>query len=75
MIHIKELLICWLISMIDIHKVLCIDHLWLNVGVKRLEYEPEPCVQISKMIWYLYARYYNFFLASINLLICTYRNI
>ena len=59
MIHIRELLICWLISMIDIHKVLCIDHLWLKMGVEWVGYEPEPCVHISKMIWYLFARYYN----------------
>ncbi len=39
-------LISWLIEIrIDIHEVLCIDHLWLNVGVSRAEYEAEPRAQ------------------------------
>ncbi len=38
---------------INIHEVLCIDSLWLNVGVERAGYRADPPAFFSKLIWYL----------------------
>lgn len=39
MIHCKELSISGSFPGVNIHEALCIDHLWFNVGVERVEYE------------------------------------
>lgn len=39
MVHCKELSISGSFPGINIDEALCIDHLWMNVGVERVEYE------------------------------------
>ncbi len=50
-IHWKKTVISCSFPCINIHAVLCIDRLWLNVGVERAEYWADPPAFFSKLIW------------------------
>lgn len=50
MSHCEEPLTSRFISYINIHEALCIDYLWLYVGVERAGYRVGPGAHISQLI-------------------------
>lgn len=51
MIYCREPSISSLFPGINIHEALCIDYLWLNLGVEKPVYEVDPCEHISRLVW------------------------